>query len=375
MVSLVAQIRGYLKGNMQAKMEVTKAPLFDLIGKSIRKGLIENGMDLPLKESLDDLKLKFRSLVNDGLGTNVKTSTLGSPQEQEITVPKTTEEIVKAMTGADISQYNRSKTHTDLMQSKLTIMNNYENLKAENSYLSTRFRMQIDQNETFESQHEAARTHFNGCVYVFKNSDGTLKVLINPGVDLTPYLKLVCTTDTGDTTKARNKFEHYKKNKRETGQHYAEWALTDAGAKYVQRNFIDVSTLVNAVRDNDTIAVDNLLNNIKSKAIRTDLKDKIQGIQSGEATTPGIRHINNINKLIANLEIKKVIEPTKVTYTLVTSIESDLETSDGNTKQDFLDKIKAEIKLWQVGHEKVWFEKFVKVAVEILTKITNRYTL
>lgn len=356
-------------------MEVTKAPLFDLIGKSIRKGLIENGMDAPLNESLEDLKFKFKSLVNDGLGTDVKTSTLGSPQEQEITVPKTTEEIIKAMTGADVTQYNRAKTHTDLIQSKLTVMNNYENTKAKSTYTSTRFRMQIDQNETFASQHEAARTHFNGCTFVFKNSDGTLKVLINPGIDLTPYLKLVCTTDTGDTTKARNKFEHYKKNKRETGQHYAEWALTDAGAKFVQHNFIDASSLVNAVRDNDTIAIENLLNDIKSKTVRTDLKDKIGGIQSGEATTPGIRHINNINKLISNLEIKKVIEPTKVTYTLVTNIESDLETSDSGVKDDFLTKVKEEIKLWQVGHEKVWFEKFVKIAVEILNKIVNRYTL
>ena len=72
----------------------------------------------------------------------------------------------------------------------------------------------------------------------------------------------------------------------------------------------------------------------------------------------------NIIKLINNLNIKKIVKPTAVTYRLISSYGS---LTDASNKK-FLDQLKSNMALWAISSADKWFSELVKIAKKLISK-------
>ena len=96
----------------------------------------------------------------------------------------------------------------------------------------------MDANESFDDHFNKAKNFYNEALYVFTDGAGNTKYYANPGVDLSQYVKIVCSRETGDTQKSRNRFDTHKDRRG-----YADWALKGEVINRIYNSFIDVSGL------------------------------------------------------------------------------------------------------------------------------------
>lgn len=342
--------------------------LFDTLKKQMKPEVVDKALDAPLSIDLAKLKQRLLNILNNEQKSKVEVKNQGLGDSQ-INIKKSDEEIIKHLTGVDVSKVSKTKDYNSLADGKVAVISNKTIRGAMNQRTSTslsgvkmpsgvNLRMRMDEIDTFNGQQAKAQTYFNQSIYVFVDVSGKANYYKNPGIDMTQYVKVVCSRDTGDTNASQKRWETGTGNRG-----FADWTLLTEGVDRIKRDFVNVTDVVDKVKEGEYDEASRVLNKVTKNASASEISSKIDDLKTGKSLGPTVNSYNNVVKLIKNLRIEKSVKKDSVSYTLVS-------TYDETTKdfQNFQDKLREEANLWQISNEKSWINSVVQAIVALAVK-------
>jgi hypothetical protein len=358
-----------IKANYQLLVEDVKK-----LAKELRIG-IEDGLDHQLDEDVDELKSTLKGLINEGITTTVdKDDPKSSASDTLSGMPRSDAEIIKYFTGLDVSKYMKSKDVTQLVDSGVSFVYDRNKLLQNNmnpsfSRMSSgvNLRLNMSDFDTFEAQLQKAQDYFNNSMFVME-INGEIRYFMNPGIDMTPYVKVVCSNQVGDTARSRNRFDRLRdgSSRQNNKGSYADWTLLADGLQVVQKQFIDITDVVQNIKQGDFQAASDLIKSKDLGRVKTEeVSDKVENLKDGKLPDSTSAAYINIISMINNLKIKKTISEYKTTYTLFTDFNEGLE----EDTEKFFDTLKEQIYVWKIDNEEVW----IKAVIEAINKVVEKY--
>lgn len=351
--------------------------------KDFKHNIIQSGLDKPLKTSLDQLKSDLKFVINEkirvipdsqkGVTDNAEESPLGQPY---INPPKSEDEILRYLTDGktDLAKYNKAKDYTTLGESNVVFGHRSTGQASANRVT---LRLEIGPDETVEQQYQKARTFFQDAIFALPDSAGKTAYFMNPGVDISQYLKIKCSVFTGDgdiePLQGMSPKTRFEKDKR---RGYAQWTLQQDGVSKIKNSFLDLSQAVDLIKEGDYESARKVLISqarrvkVRETAKLTDLADKLTNLQQNKASLPlSTQSYTNAIELINNLAISKKITEETITYSLVSSY------ADFTDKEvNFNDHIQATIRSWVAINEDEWFNKLVESTESLIKYYTSTFT-
>jgi hypothetical protein len=354
-------------------METDSQILYDIekLKKEVRKDIVDFGLDERLSSDVAQLKRKLLGLINNARAENIK---LGSSDKPVLTTTKSEEELIKHFTGLDVNTIRKNKNFQELVNNKIAFVRKDSNMLGNDPAPhkmtpGIQYRLSMSEYDTFESQYSKALDYFNNSLYVIEVG-GKRMLFANPGGhDLSQFVKVVCTKDSGDTANARERFESYRtgNNRSRNLGGYADWTLRKEGIEYIKKNFIDLTDVIEKIQNGQE---DEAVNSAKAKGGRsntiTDFQDKVQDLKDRKELSPSVEVYMNVVKLVKNMRVLKTVFTEGVRYSLVTNEDSSTNQQD----EQFLDKIRNQIYMWEIAHQ----EKWVSTLLRKIDRLLKRYT-
>lgn len=358
-MSIKIQIKGFQEFGTDAKK----------FGEALRSE-IKEGLADHIDSAVDDLKDELKTTVNNQIQSAPEQQTGKDVRDQTLNIPKSEVEIVNQLLGIDISKFRTDRGYSTQVDAGVTVVTSRDKLKEKGiasdiSKMSSgvNFRMSMSELDTFDSQFGAAQNHFNNTIFMLEEN-GKMSYFLNPGINLTNHLKVVCSRETGDTDMSRKKFEKHR-----VRRNYADWTLTKEGLDIVKNKFIRLNDVVDAIKDgriDDATAILNShkVNNEKVQKVADELKN----FKTGKNLKPTTQSYVNIVTLINNLKVKKTVSENKTTYSLFTNYGNELN----DTEEEFLDNIKTEVFLWKISNEQKWIDTITKAVNRVVDKFNKQ---
>ena len=331
---------------------------------------IKEGLADHMESALDDLKTELKTTVNNQIAAAPEQQTGKDVRDQTLNIPKSEVEIVSQLLGIDISKFRTDRGYSTQVDAGVTVVTSRDKLKEKGissdvSRMSSgvNFRMSMSEMDTFDSQYGAAQNHFNNTIFMLEEG-GKMNYYLNPGINLTNHLKVVCSRETGDTAASKTKFEKHR-----VRRGYADWTLTAEGLGMVKNKFIKLNDVVDAIKDGRYDDAAAILNSHKVSNEKVQkVADEIKNLKTRQNLKPSTEVYVNIVTLINNLKVRKTVSEEKTTYSLYTNYGNEL----GETEEQFLDTIKTEIFLWKVGNEQKWVDTITKAINRVVDKYNKQ---
>lgn len=344
--------------------------------KDFRKQIIERGLDEPLSKTADQLRTELLFVVNEKIrATNPATSVQGTEtpsnnglNQPTVSIPKSEDELIKFLTEGktDPSKYNKAKDYTTLSETNIVFGHGSQGTGAANRVT---LRMEIGDDETVQSQYARAKEFFQSSLFALPGPAGGMNYYMNPGIDISQFVKIKCSVFTGDgDTKARKGLspqERFDRNK--TGRGYAEWTLKQDAVEVIRKNYINITEVINFLKQGDTDRAKAIVDLVDKDGKLDTIKQQIDKLESGTNVPSSTQAYNNAVNLINNLKIIKKVNQEDVIYTLVSDF-SDFE----NNEVDFYTQIMNSIRSWGVEQEDYWFNSLVKKAEELIKQYESK---
>lgn len=346
--------------------------------KDFRKEVIESGLDTPLSNSLDELKTNLKFIINEKVtstpeeitGTNVKKQSVNDLNQNFISVPKSEEELVKFLTKgkADPSKYNKARDYTTLSETGMVF--GHKNKGGDEANRIT-LRMEITPEETVESQFNKARAFFESAVFAFPQPGGKYAYYVNPGIDISQFVKIKCSTMTGhgdaEPFTGMSPAQRFQRQTHTKG--YAEWTLKQDAVKAIRQSFLNVTDVMDLLKEGDydraKTVIDKIDKNHKLENFKEQI-DKLEARKDLPKTTQG--YVNAI-KLINNIRLMKKISTEDVIYSLV----SDYEDFDSKGEEvDFYSYVLRALRSWVAENEEAWFNSMIKEVERLIKKYESK---
>lgn len=355
----------------------SKDILKDLI-KDFRKEIIEKGLDEPLASSIETLKVDLRFIINEKVGVNPgsppgiddkNTNGLG---QSTINPPKSDQEVLNYLTNGktDLSKYNKAKDFTTLSETGVVFGHRS---RGQDSNNRVALRLDIEDGDTVQSQYAKARTFFQESIFALPDASGNMNYYANPGLDITSFLKIKCSTLTGDGDAepftGMSPAQRFQRNRHTKG--YADWTLRQNGVNFIRNNFINLTPTMNLIKEGDFETARKVLN-------KTDKSNKLPGIKAqstnlaaenptkNETLKNSIGSYINVISLINSIKLSKKVSPEAVTYSLVADYD-DFSSEDSSVFK----QVTAGLRIWVVQFETIWFNKLINKVSKLLKKYTT----
>jgi len=349
-----------LKANLKAKEDLEKLTV------AIRKDVIENGLDKALTEDLEKLKASLKYIVNEGIRRDTDVQEQMDPRELKISIPRSDEEIIKHLTGLDLTKFMKTKDFSNLTDAGVVMAfdrkrHGYKVDEFTGHPMSSgvNVRMPMSALDTFEAQYNMAVNYFNSSLFIFEEN-GKLTYYLNPGINMTQYVKVVCSNQSGDNQRSRDKFEQHRLRRG-----FADWTMLAEGLEVVKSKFINLNDVIDRIKEGDFSEAENIMRNNGLRTHKaTDLLDRMDNLTKKKKLDPSTEAYVNIVNLIKNLKISKRITKEKVTYTLVSSYN---ETDED--PGDFFKKMDSAISYWKISNHRKWFTALVQEAEKVIKRI------
>lgn len=339
--------------------------------KEIRKDIVDNGLDERLKLDIAQLKRKLLSYINSAKQT---IETPKTKDEPVLTTTKSEEELIKHFTGLDVNTIKKNKNFQELVDNKVAFVRKDKNMLGNDPAPhkmtpGIQYRLDMNEFDTFESQHSKAIDYFNNSLYVIE-LNGKRLFFANPGGhDLSQFVKVLCSKDTGDTKAARDRFESYRtgnerfRNANRAG--FADWTLRKEGIDYIKKNFVNLTDVVEKIQNGQE---EEAVTSANSKSGRSttikEFQEKVENVKDKKNLKPSTEAYLNIVKLVKNIALHKATITDGVRYSLVTTEGSSTEEKDS----EFLDKVRNEIYLWEVANQEKWVSTLINKIEKLLIK-------
>lgn len=341
--------------------------VIDTIKKQMKPQVINKSLDLTLSADLARLKVKLLSMLNNETKSKVevKNQSLGDTQ---INIKKSDEELIKHLTGVDLTKVSQTKDYNTLADGKLAVITNKTASKpidslngSPTSRMSSgvNLRLPIGEADSFESQYNQALNYFNNATFVFVDNNGKANYYVNPGIDMTRFVKVVCSRESGNTGRSSDKWDSHRDKRG-----FADWTLLAEGVQEVKKNFVNITDVIDKLKEGDYDEAKHILSRVSRKGLQsTDVFSKIDELKEKKSLAPSVEAYNNIVKLIRNLKLEKTVKKDSVSYTLVS-------TYDDTTKdfENFQDKLRDEANLWQISNEHKWIMTLIQAISKLCEK-------
>lgn len=327
--------------------------------KDIEHDVIQNGLDETLDKSVDELKEEIQNILSE---TAVEVLSKGDFADEDsstaTSISLTKEALLKFTTGADIRRWNRAKMGQDVVDSKLVVANDFKK-GTDKSYHGISYSLET---YSFDREYALAVKHFNESVFMFVDSSGNQNYFVNPGIKIDQFIKIKCSTDTGDTDKSRKRWEQHKDR-----HGVAEWTLTAAGVDYIKSAFINYTGVLNAL---ELGRFDDASRLLEYEGGNTDkLQKKIEQLKFKKNLTPEAEITSTFITLINNLRIEKTITEDRTAYKLISTYGENIHNPEFIA---LYDDFRAEVDAWAAINEDPWFYELLNKIVEVITKYESK---
>ena len=336
--------------------------------KEIKNSVINNGLDKVLQQDLEKYKKELLWSINSqnpSVKEADKQILMEEGLEKTVILPKADEDILKTLTGVDLTKIRTTKDYTTAVESKVALVNDGR----------VRLRLPLSPYETFEENYQRAKDYFNSAIYVGSQGAGNTRYLYNTGFDLSYDVKVVCSTDTGDTPDARKVFESYQTSNRRPRQErseigrFAEWTLKQSGvARIFQDNngFVDLTEVVNKIKQGNIEEATLILQNKNLGTKGQEIFNKLEDIKSQSNLNPEMEAYTKIIKLVSSMTLEKLIKDNKTQYSIQVD-ETEGETSEKyNSLYNYILK---DVGMW-VGYSS---PDWIKHLEDLITKIIKTH--
>ena len=349
------------------KIEVKNRGLLDDLkrfAKELHEG-IHQGLDETLDTAVDDLKSALDRIINTEITIANQLPKSDKKLPESLNMPKSKADMVKEIFGADItsSDYIKKSLKSNVMDDKSNVLvMKDKRIKAWQS---------VNDSSTMAQQEQFFRDRLKDGIIVDEDTGKMYKAT----PDSIKGVKVECSRDTGQTLNSEKKFEAYKSStqitRRKNDSPYsrvAVWTIKQADAQYMIKNALSIDTIVEKVQSGEVEVAIDLLQRNNANGIYKKALDNLSNIKAGKIVSPEAKSYQTIQTLIRNLKIKKQIMDKKVTYTLFTDYDRDIEDSE----EKFFDAMRTEIYFWKVTNEEKWYAVMVKAADAVLKKYQNK---
>lgn len=343
--------------------------------KQVRAEIVLAGLDERMSSDVISLKKELMNMVNQQTQQIAKPAPAAT-QEPNLSLTKSEEELVKHFTGLDAESIKKNKDFTKLVENKVAFVRRDSNMLGNDPQPSRMtpgisYRLDMSQYDTFESQHSKALDYFNNSIYVVEEF-GKRYFFVNPGgLDLSQFVKVVCTTDTGDTAKARDRFESYRNGRRSRNADtagFADWTLRKEGIEFVKKNFVDLTDVIEKIQNGEESEA---IASVNAKAGRStalrEFQQKVEDIKDRKNLSPTTATYLNIIKLIKNIKLQKRISDNQAQYSLITSDP----VSMSEQEEEFLERIKSHITMWEVTNQEKWVQSLIRKINKLVQKYVD----
>lgn len=344
------------------------AKLLENIKKSLKPEVIDKGLDVALAKDLAEFKQRMLTVLNKEIKSKVTVQSQ-TMDEQEVSLPKSDEELIKHLTGVDLTRVSKTKEFNSLADGKVAVVANKSIGKGTidtlngnpTSPMSSGVNLRIPMNpgDTFESQYNQALNYYNNAMFVFVDNNGSANYYMNPGRDISRFVKVVCSKEAGNTEKSNERWEKHR-DKRD----YADWTLLASGVSEIKRDFVSINDVIDKIKDGQYEEAKSILSKVSQRSTRTnELLEKIDNLKERKNLTPSVEAYNNSIKLIRNLKLEKTVKKDRTFYTLVSSYDETAE-----DYQNFQEKLIQDIKLWKITNEKKWISIIIQTILNLVRK-------
>lgn len=352
--------------------------------KDFKTNVIENGLDAILEQSLLKLKEDLKFLINEQVRVTPEDQKVQDDKLEEnplgqafINPPKSEDEILKFLTDGkvDLSKYNKSKDYSTLQETGVVFGHHSSGQRAANRI---ELRLEIQPDETVEEQYQKAKEFFEKAIFALPDGSGKTNYFINPGLDITPFLKIKCSvfTGTGDTDgeKGMSPARRFQRDTHRRG--FAQWTFKQDAVEEIRKKYINITEVVNLIKDGDYESANKILKRnitkkgVSNKEVIYDMSSNVDKLKENSKNLPtSTQSYINILNMINNLETEKKIIDGTTRYSLVTTYE-DFDDSATN----ILAKLEAEIRRWTTINENYWFLELVKRTENLIKLYTSQST-
>ena len=351
--------------NVKLTVRLQNAQLLQEFHKEIKDELIKKGLDKPLAEALPELKDTLKTFVNQQIKDKPPGQAPSADDTPGGNMPKTDEELLKFLTGVDLDKIRKTGDYTSAIEAKVVVVDNNR----------AKLRIPISDSESFEENYRKALSFFSQAVYAMVDSSGRVSYYVNTGFNVAQYVKVVCSTDVGDTAKSRKKFGYYKNSNKMSRQgksdigRFAEWTLKQSGVEQIKNGltgFINITNIIDSLKVGEYETASSLLKAFTGYGRAASMNEKVDDLKKKQNLTPGMAVHTNIMALIDNLKIQKVIRFSDTEYDLI----STYSTEDSKQDESFFTEINSLITVWIINNSQGWFDQFVAIAQSIIKKYT-----
>lgn len=346
--------------------------------REFRKEIIEKGLDAALTKALGELKSNLKFVVNQKVtmvppeqitGVNVRNQAndLGQPM---VNIPKSEEELIRHLTRgkSDPAKYNKAKDYTTLGETGMVF--GQRSTGQDNSNRVT-LRMEIQPGETVESQFQKARTFFEESVFGLPDRAGKMNYYINPGIDISQFVKIKCSTLTGfgdaEPFEGMSPAQRFQRDMHTKG--YAEWTLKQDAVDAVRKSFVNITDVIDLIKDGDYDRAKAIIEKIDKNGKLQDFKDQIDNLEAKKDLPASTQGYVNAIKLINNLRVAKKIAQEDVVYSLISDYDDFENQQEG---VDFYDHVQLAIRNWVATSEDTWFNAMVAEAEKLIKKYESK---
>ncbi len=339
-----------------------------------KKQIIVNGLDDILAKSIAQLQTQLKFVVNEQIrsGTNVvgpvqPSDATNGLDQPTINVPRSEEEILKFLTNGktDLSKYNKAKDFSTLSETGVVFGNKSKNMDRANR---VSLRMDIDDGETVEGQFAKAKRFFQDAVFALPDAAGQTKYYANPGLDITGFVKIKCSTLTGDGDaqpfEGMSPAQRFQRDRHRKG--YADWTLKQDGVDFIRKNFVDLSPIIEAIKDGNFATAGRLLAKADKGNKLSSLRTQVYNLENPTTQPVSMQAYNNSISLINNIQLTKKTDSLSTVYSLVSSY-NDFPAGEAT----FFENLMRNIRSWVVANEEAWFQELVKKVDELIKKFES----
>lgn len=338
------------------------------IRKTIKNKVIDVALDSELNKDLQALKAKLMTTIAKEIISPVPIQTVDAVEEQ-VPVKKSDQEMIQHLTGVDLNKLNKTKDFNTLADGKLAIVKNKVKAKIDKATgeptskmsAGVNLRLPMSAGDTFENQQSKALNYYNNAMFVFPDNNGVTNYYLNPGMDLSQYVKVVCSTEAGDGKVSTDRWDRIAKH----GSEHADWTLLRSGLDVVKQSFINITDVVDKMKEGEFDTASGVLQKVgqKAQSIGT-FNEKIDDLKKDKKLDPSVSSYNNAVKLIKNLKLEKSIRKDRTFYTLVSTYDA-----DSKDYQNFQQKLMHEVKMWKLGKQQNYVAIMIKA---IITKLRGK---
>jgi hypothetical protein len=232
----------------------------------------------------------------------------------------------------------------------------------------------MSESDTLESHLARGTKYFNSAMFVLTDENGRARYYVNPGVDLTPYVKIVCSNTTGNSERAQQVFNRHKTGERSgnrkestrTPKDHADYTLLNEAIPIIKDKFIDITDAMEAMKYGDYDEAKSILlkKSARNKQELHELLGQLDKYKEGKELATSTQTYRNVVEMLKNLKLSKQVKKNRTYYTLTTKYDQEITDTAG-----FEDRLTKAIQLWKIDGNQKWVQQLVKKNMSLIKKL------